>query len=414
MKKDVLFKQGKRTTIIAALTTVFFAMAKATAGLISGSVVLLADAVHSLADSISAFFVFLGLKIAQKKPTKKFPYGFYKAENIAAFLISFLILFAGYEILKESINRLSGTYSLSIPFIAVGVALLDAIVMFFIGTYEVRVGKKINSQSLIADGRESKMHLFSSSMVLIGLFSAWFNIPYLEGVMGILIFLFILKVGIDSIKDSIFALMDVSPDPEIEKKVKQVLESIPGVRGFKNLKLRRSGPFIFGEAQIKIEKAANIKRVYETSENIENEIKKKIKLIDSFSVNILPYQALKQKICIPIDEDKGLESNISMHFGRAKKFIFINIDEHKIKDYYVKSNPYGAKKIRAGLNSALFIIKEKADSIVTKEMGLISFHTLRDSIIDIYTVVDGTIKRIIKKLLEKKLKHLKKSTKEKL
>jgi len=232
MKKSVLFEKGRKTTIIAILTTTIFALGKAMVGVISGSIVLIADAIHSMADSVSAFFVWLGLKIAQRKPTEKFPYGFYKAENIAALIVSFLILFAGYEIIKESINRLFSQYELSIPIIAIGIALLDAIVMFFIGSYEIRVGKRINSQSLIADGKESKMHLFSSSMVLMGLFFAWFKIPYLEGIMGILISFFVFKVGIDSVKDSVFALMDVSPSKEIEEKVKKVLKNISGVQGF--------------------------------------------------------------------------------------------------------------------------------------------------------------------------------------
>jgi len=414
MEKDVLFKQGRKTTIIAALITIFFAIAKAIVGFLSGSIVLIADAVHSLADSFSAFFVWLGLKIAQKKPTDKFPYGFYKAENVTALLISFLILFAGYEIIKESINRFSGEYQLSIPLIAMGVALLDAIIMFFVGAYEVRVGKKINSQSLIADGKESKMHLFSSSIVLVGLLSAWFKIPYLEGVMGILISLFVFKVGIDSAKDSIFALMDVSPSREIEKKAKKILENISGVRGFENLKLRKSGPFIFGEVQIKIGKTINVKRAYEVSESVEKEIKKKIKPIDSFSVTVLPYQTQKQKICIPIDEDKELNSNISMHFGRANKFIFIEIDNNKIKSFYTKKNPYKEKEIRAGLNTALFIMQEKIDAIITKEMGSISFHTLRDNIVDVYVGIDGNIKETIKRFLSEKLKILKEPTREKL
>jgi len=410
MEKSLLFKQGKKTTIVAALATILFAGAKAIVGFLSGSLVLIADAIHSAADSVSAFFVWLGLRIAQKKPTEKFPYGFYKVENITALLVSFLILFAGYEIVKQAIERLSATYQINIPLIAIGVALLDAIVMFSIGTYEIRTGKKINSQSLIADGRESRMHLFSSSMVLIGLFSAWFRISYLEGIMGILISLFIFKTGIDSAKDSIFALIDVSPSQKIEQKIKRILEKISGVRGFDNLRLRKSGPFIFGEVEIKIGKALSVKRAREISDNIEKEIKDKVKLIDSFTVAVLPYQTQKQKICIPIEKDEGLDSTISLYFARANKFIFIELDNNKIKDFYIKNNPYKEKQVRAGLNVSAFAIEEKIDSIITKEMGPIAFHTLRDNIVDIYTGLDGNVKDIIKRFNQGKLKSLKQPT----
>jgi len=408
-----IFKQGQKATIIATLITIIFAIAKAIAGFISGSIVLIGDAIHSAADSFSSFFAWIGLKIAQKKPTEKFPYGFYKAENIAALLISFLILFAGYEIIKESIHKLSISYQLNIPIIAIGVALLDAIVMFFIGSYEVRTGKKINSQSLIADGKESKMHLFSSTIVLIGLISAWFKILYLEGIMGILISLFIFKIGIDSAKDSIFSLMDVSPNPEIEKKIKKVLNQISGLRNFENLKLRKSGPFIFGEVEARVRKTVNVKKANEISKSIEEKIKKKVKTVDSFTVSFKPFETKKQKICIPIEENKELDSKISSYFGRAPLFMFLEVEEGKVRESYVKDNPFQKEEVRAGLKVCEFVIQEKIDSIITKEMGPISLHTLRDNIVDIYKGIDETVKQALQNYSQGKLGFLEEPTREK-
>lgn len=413
MEKAKLFKQGRKATVIAAGSTIVFAIAKGIAGLISGSIVLMADAIHSAADSFSAFFAWIGLKIAQKKPTEKFPYGFYKVENITALIISFLILFAGYEIVKESINKLFTQYQLNIPLIAIGVALIDALVMFFIGSYEVKTGKRINSQSLIADGKESKMHIFSSAIVLIGLGSAWLRIPYLEGIMGILISLFIFKIGIDSAKDSIFALMDVSPSKEVEKKVKTVLDSIAGLKAFEDLKLRKAGPFIFGQVRAKVGKTIDVKRAHEISDKIEKEIKIKVKSIDLFTVSFEPFETKKQKVVIPIDEDRGVDSQISAYFGRAKKFIFVKTDKGEIKDYYLKDNPYKDKEIRAGLNAALFVTEEKIDSVITKEMGPISLHTLRDNIVDVYLADEGKVRELVKSLSKGQLRPLKEPTKEK-
>ncbi len=415
MQKVSLFKQGQKATLIAAGTTIFFAIAKAVAGIMSGSIVLIGDAIHSAADSFSAFFAWIGLKIAQKKPTKKFPYGFYKAENIAALLISFLILFAGYEIIKESVNKLFVSSTLNIPLIAIGVALLDAIIMFFIGSYEVKTGKKINSQSLIADGRESKMHLFSSFIVLIGLVSSWLKISYLESVMGILISLFIFQIGISSIKDAILSLMDVSPSKEIEQKIKRILNNISGIKGFENLKLRRAGMFIFGEVKVEIARSIDIKRANEISNIIENEVKKKVKSIDVFTVSFTPFSSKQQKIAIPVDEDNKLESSalLSEHFGRAKKFIFLEIDNKKIKNQYIKNNPYCQKELRAGLNTALFIIKEKVNSVITKEIGSISLHTLRDNIVDVYITKENNIKKLVDKFLNQKLEPSKEPSKQK-
>jgi cation diffusion facilitator family transporter len=409
-----VFKKGQKATIISALLTILLAVVKGVIGLISGSVVLVGDAVHSAADSLSSFAAWFGLKVSQKRPTEKFSYGYYKAENLTAFLISGLIILAGLLIVKESISKFCLEPGLNIPLIAVGAAVLDALVMFSIGSYEMKIGQKINSQSLIADGRESRLHLLSSSLVLIGILAGWFKIPYLEGVMGLLISLFIFQAGISSAKDSVFALMDVSPEKDKEEKVKKILRSISGVRGFDNLKLRKSGPFIFGEVEVKIGKTIDVKRAYEISENIEKEIRKGIKSIDSFTVAVSPFEVEKQKICIPIKNDEGVDSLMFNHFGRAEKFIFINLEKSKIKDYYVKENPHQEKEVRAGLNTALFVIGEKIDSVITQEMGPISLHTLRDNIVDVYWASDGQVREIVEKFIQKKLKPLKKPTKEKL
>ena len=117
---------------------------------------------------------------------------------------------------------------------------------------------------------------------------------------------------------------------------------------------------------------------------------------------------------MPIEKDEGLNSLMFNHFGRAKKFIFINLEKGRIKDYYIKENPYQEKEIRAGLNTALLVVKEKIDSVITQEMGPISLHTLRDNIVDVYWASDGRVKEIVEKFIQKKLKPLKKPTKEKL
>ncbi|MEA3344618.1 MAG: cation diffusion facilitator family transporter [Patescibacteria group bacterium] len=407
-----ILKIGQRATITAGLATIFFALAKGIVGLLSGSLVLVADAIHSAADSISTFVAWLGLRVASKKPSDKFQYGYFKAESIASFLISILILFAGFVILKESINKIFTEYELNIPFIAISVAFLDGMVMFFVGTYEMKVGEKINSQSLIADGKESRIHLLSSSVVLIGLFSSWLKIPYLEGAAGILISLFIFQTAFIFARDSIFALMDVSPNKEVDKKIRKILEKISEIRGFENLKLRKAGPFILGEVKVKIGKSANAKKISEVSLAIENEVKKKIKAIDSFLVSVSVDKPKKQKICIPLEKNNGIDSKISNHFSRAENFIFINIDKGRIIDFYIKENLFKDKKERTGLMVCEFIIKEKINSVIGKEMGPITLNAFEKNIIDVYIVdKEETVKQAVEKFLTNRIKLLKEPTK---
>lgn len=413
-KMKNILKRGERATLLAGTATVIFAFLKGIVGFLSGSIVLLADAIHSATDSFSTFLAWFGLRISQRKATERFPYGFYKVETIISLFISLLILFVGFNILKESIQKIFLNYQLNFPYLSIGVALLDALVMFILGTYELKVGREINSQSLIADGLESRMHLLSSSIVIGGLISKILNIPYIEPLMGMIISFFILKVGASSLKDSIYSLLDVSPNKEIEEEIKKTLNCMAGISGVEGLRLRKSGPFIFGEVYIKIKKDINLERAREISEEVEDKIKNKIKEIDSLIVIPLPYQTTEKRLCLPVKEKRGIESEISDHFGRSDYFLICDIKDNKLEDITIEKNPFKEKEVRVGLAVSEWLKKKKIDAVVVREIGMISLHILRDNLIDVYQTKKKKADEALKDFINKRLKILKEPTRRKI
>ena len=413
MQKKEILKIGENTAKNVSIIVFLLAGLKALVGFISGSIVLLSDALHSVADAFEILFIWLGFKISQRKPTEKFPYGFYKAESISALVVSLLILFAGYQIAQESYERIFSSYDLKLPQIAIAVAILDAILMYLLGRYELKIGKKINSQSLIADGKESKLHIISSSLVVLGILSSYFGFLGIEGIAGLLLSLFIFKIGIESTRDSVFSLMDVSPSKEIEKEIKTILESVESVKDFSGLRLRKSGPFIFGEVSIKIKKFVAVERAHEISDKIEKDVKAKVPQIDSFTIHMEPFSPFEQKIIIPVKEKNNLDSQIDERFARAEFFAILSVKKDRIESFEFKENIFKEKEIRVGLAVAKYLLEEKPDVLIARQIGPISFHTLRDNLIEVYKAEQGTIKQIMEEFLENKLTKLEKPTKEK-
>lgn len=403
-------QKGQSIALKIVAVVFSFAAAKGIVGFFSGSVVLLADAIHSAADAFSTILVWLGLKISQRKPNEQFPYGYYKAENLSTLLVSLLIFYAGFEIIWESIFKLSHTYTLKIPAIAVGVALLDAIIMFLVGSYEVRIGRKIKAQSLIADGSESKMHLLSSSVVLLGLAASWIHIPYIEGIAGIIISFFIFSVGVTSLKDSVLSLMDVSPSPEVEKKIKNILKKIQGVKNYYNLRLRKSGPFIFGEVKILTKPEIEVARAHRITEEIEQDIKEKIPEVDSFLIHVEPLGQEKIKLALPAQDNQGLQSLLNPSLSHAPFFVFVSLRKGKIASIDFQGNPYREKTLRAGLSVGHYLLKHKVNVLLTQEIGPITFHFLGDNLVDIYRAPSGTVAKVIQMFLDHKLPLLNKPT----
>lgn len=413
MTKEEKLKRGERVTKQAALLTIILAAAKAIIGVLSGSIVLISDAVHSISDLISVFASWFGLKIAQRKPDERFPYGYYKAENLATAAISVFILFAFWEIFTEGLSRLQTLSSIRVPFLALGISLVDALALFLFGRYEIKIGKKINSRSLITIGEENKTHLFSSLAVFFGILSAYYRVSYVEGVVTIAIAFLILKIGLIAAKDSVLALMDVSPSKEIEEEVVRAIESVPGIEEFFELRLRKAGPFIFGETKVGVRKFIDVQRAHEIADNVEKEIKKKVSQIDSFTVHVEPFKSDFHHLVIPVGEKKELDSPVFAQFGRAPYFLFVNLKGKRVKGYYFLENPYKNKPVRAGLATSKLIAKQKSDLLITREIGEISFYALRDNLIDVYQTQAKTAKGVIDQFVKGELSQLKRATRKK-
>jgi len=412
MQKSNL-KKGQRLTEIAAGLETVLAGLKVVIGLISGSIVLISDSVHSVSDLFTIFASWLGLKLAQKDPDEKFPYGYYKAENLTTVIISGLILYAFSQMVTRGFSRLTSLSVIEVPYLAMGISLLDAVILFFFGQYEIKIGREINSQSLISLGKENRTHILTSSAVFLGTLATVNNIPYVEGIVTIIISILILKIGIEAAKEGVLGLMDVSPGEELSRSVITSVEKVPGVEEAFDLRLRKSGPFVFGQIKVGIKKKVEVDRAHDIADRIENKIKEDFDNIDSFFVHIEPYSDEYSHLVLPINEDKGLDSEIAKEFGRADYFIFVNIEKDKIVGQYSIRNPYDQKKVRAGLSVVKLINNQRANIVITKEIGEISFHTLRDYLIEVYLTDGKTVKEVVDLFISGGLKKVSQPTREK-
>lgn len=411
-------KKGQKASLVAIIIAVALAIIKGITGFLSGSTSLVSDALNSGSDSIVMVASWIGLRISRKKPTEKFPYGFYKVESLVTLGIAVFILVAAGTLIYEGIKSLIYLTIpiIMYPIISSAIAIISAIAAALTAIYLIRVGRNINSQLLIASGRERIGDIVTSLSVLVSIILSFFySLPLIEGIVTIIISILILRMGIYSLKDAVFALMDISPSKEIEEEIKKLVKDMEIIENFENLKLRKSGPFIFGEIEIDIKKSINVEKAHRISEELKEKIYDEIKEIQSFTVHIEPAKLFKYKIVIPIIENDGLDSIISKHFGRAKEYLILEIENEKIINYHSIENPFVDKEKRAGLSAIKMLLKkEPIDVLITYEMGEISYHTLSDHLIEIYNCSEKlTADEIFQRYKEKKLTHLKRPTKEK-
>jgi len=400
-------KKGQKVAFIATLFTLLLAIAKGAIGYLFDSKILLADAFHSGADLLAIFASGFGLWLAAKKKSTKFPYGLYKAETLVSFLIGMFIMWAGIGILREGYYKLFHTTQVQgFPLVPLVVSAISAIAAYLIAKKEKKTGTEINSQSLIANAQESFLDIIISVVVLAGIWLAFLQIPFVEGIIIILISLLIIKLGIENVWMSLLALLDANLDPMLQSAIEKKINETYGVKGTSEVKIRQSGPFKMVECKIQTSPTLPLYRAHELADKTEDSITKSYENIESVFIHVEPSRQNIVSTIIPVKNINGLDSKVHGHFGRAPYYIILRLTDKdtEIEDFYY--NEFLNEKKHIGIKVIKAVIKYKLDMLFTVRIGELSFYMLKENFVDIYKIaedltVDETVSRYRNRRLEK-------------
>ena len=404
--KTEQLKKGQRIALWATCITLLLSLAKGIIGVLFQSKVLVADAFHSGADTLAIFASAFGLWLAAREKSERFPYGLYKAETFVTLVIGALIVWAGIELIGEGYQKiLVNPPVVTFPYLPMTVSGFSIIAAFFIAKKEKQVGKEINSQSLIANAGESFLDIISSVVVLAGILTAYWRIPYVEGAIIVLIALLILKLGLENVWNSLLILMDANLDKDLQFKIDELVQNITGVKQVHYVKIRQAGPFRLIEIEFTTNPSITIYQAHEIADEIEWKIKNQFPTVESVFVHVEPSRQKEVRAIIPVTEINGFESKVYDHFGRAPFFVILKIsdDGAEIEDFYL--NEFLDRKQHIGLNVVKVIIHYDLDMLFTNRIGEISFYMLRDNFIDIYHIENDelTVGEIIELYRKNKL-----------
>lgn len=325
---------------------------------LSGSVALIADAIHSATDVIASVTVFAGIKISKRK-SKNFPYGLYKVENFVSLLSSVFIFYAGYEIVCTVIYRPQSLKTEYLPYAMTGV-LLSMAITFAFSRYELRQGEKIGSPSLVADAKHIRTDMFSSSVILAGLVGGWFGLE-LDKIAALIVVYLVFKAGIGIFIDAFRVLLDASIDFEAMDRVKTIILTDTRVISINALWGRNSGQFKFIEADIVI-KADNLEKANSVCLKIEKEIITQLSHVDHVLIHYEPQKKETSTLAVPLKEDK---QSVSEHFGEAPYFYLATI--RKRDGAFISEachrNLFAAEKKGKGIKVSEWLLEKGIDTV---------------------------------------------------
>ena len=419
VEKRVTLKKGEEAARLSTIIVLALSILRGVVSIASGSIALLAGTIDSFSDVFSSVAVWVGLNIAKKKPTERFPYGYYKAETFALLMVSFILIASSILIMWDSFQKFFEVYTISFSGIALLVAVLSAVVYYLLAKYKLAVGRKIGSQALISEGLHSKIDVYTSILVFAGIFLGAVGYPVGEALIGFIIGGYVLVRGLSFGKDATLVLMDVSPSPQRVKEIREIAENVPGVNGTHEIRLRKSGPVFFGELHVELQDGLSLEKAHVISDEVERRIKEHFKDLELITVHVGLSHKEKMNIAIPIVEDKGLDSLSSIHFGSAPYFIFIEIAAGQVVGFYVKKNEGAKLSRKKGIKAADLLVKEKVGAVFAGDLGEGPFHVLGDNLIQIYYLpksveIREAIRLLNQNLLEKMVSPIEKHEEEKI
>lgn len=233
---------GKLSGAVGIICNCLLAAGKLIVGHMTSSMSITADGLNNLSDGASSIVTLLGFKLAEKPADRKHPYGHARIEYIAGLTVAVMILFIGLELGKSSVQKFINPEPIEFSFTAVWVLCASILVKLFMMLFNLKMGRRINSNALLATAADSRNDVMTTSAVLAASIVEHFYDVRIDGVMGIAVSLFILYSGIKLAGETMSPLLGEGANPELQKQITDYIDGCPMVLGCHDLMVHDYGP----------------------------------------------------------------------------------------------------------------------------------------------------------------------------
>ena len=233
---------GKLSGFVGILCNLLLFAGKLAVGILSGAVSITADAMNNLSDAASSVVTLIGFRLAERPADEDHPYGHARYEYLSGLAVAALIVVIGFELAKTSVEKILHPTAVEFTLPTVLVLLGSIGVKLWLSFFNKRLGKHIDSQTLMATAADSRNDVISTGAVLaagiVELLTSW----QIDGFVGLAVALFILYSGVTLAKETISPLLGETASPELRKLIEETVESCPLVLGYHDLMVHDYGP----------------------------------------------------------------------------------------------------------------------------------------------------------------------------
>lgn len=274
-----------RTSLFGILANITLVTGKAITGFFAHSVAIIMDAINNLTDALSSFITIIGAKLAHRKPDRKHPYGHGRIEYVTSALVSAIILFAGVSAIIKSIESIVNNHVVGYNITSIIIISAALFIKIGVGLYFINIGKKVNSDALRGSGVDALFDAMLSIGTLVAIIVNLTTSHSIDGYIGVVIGLFIIKSGIGILRNSISQIVGERVNQEISTSIKHVVLSHHEVKGAYDLILNNYGPEkAIGSIHIEIDDEMTAKEIHALTRSITEEIYTKFGFIITIGI----------------------------------------------------------------------------------------------------------------------------------
>lgn len=268
---------GMLCSVLGITLNVLLFAGKLAAGQISHSIAITADAINNLSDAGSSFITLVGFKLAGQKPDTEHPFGHGRMEYISGLVVAAAILLMGYELAKDSLDKIFHPQETEFSILAVSILLISICVKLYMFFYNRGVAKKIESPAMLATAKDSLSDCISTGVVFLSAMAGHYFNLHLDGYCGLLVAILIFYAGITAARDTLNPLLGQKASEEFEQEIEDLVMAHEEVCGIHDLYVHDYGPgrqIISLHAEVPAN--ADIMEIHDVVDNIENELRRKL------------------------------------------------------------------------------------------------------------------------------------------
>ena len=252
-RQKMNLRSGETCTKISLWVNILLTAIKLTAGIFGNSKAMLADSINSALDVLATGIVFVGLRISKKPADDGHPYGHGNADTIASFLVALLLLLTGLYIGYSATHVIVHKHMVKPGSIALYAAIFSIVVKETLFHYTISVGRRENSQAIIANAWDHRSDVYSSSAALVGIFFARRGILILDPIAGLVITVMIFRIALHLIHSSVDIIMDESPDAKFIQEISKIISDVDGVVEVRDIRVHQRGPDRTADVKIEVD-----------------------------------------------------------------------------------------------------------------------------------------------------------------